>query len=145
MHYQTCHRTHSVLIEPKYPFYMLFECPAWYSIRCHIGQAWCTIQSKCMFGMLFEYLVLCAILCLTRHLWCIISGTRRTSLLSVFRTSLRQVNLLYVFRAPDGVRGGRKIYTSSGRTSLLPVIGGLRYRHHWWSKLVVWVISERER
>jgi hypothetical protein len=48
----------------------------------------------------------------------------------VFWTSLRQVNLLCVFRAPDGVRDERKIYTSSGRTSLLSAIGGLRYRHH---------------
>jgi hypothetical protein len=48
--------------------------------------------------------------------------------MSVFRTSLRQINLLYVFRAPDGVRGGRKIYTGPGRTSLLLVIDDLRYR-----------------
>jgi hypothetical protein len=54
----------------------------------------------------------------------------REKKLSVFRTSLRQVNLLYAFQAPEGVRGGRKIYTSSGRTSLLSVIGGLRYQHH---------------
>jgi hypothetical protein len=50
--------------------------------------------------------------------------------LSVFRTSLRQVNLLCVFWALDGVRGGSKIYTGSDRTSLLLVIGGLRYQHH---------------
>jgi hypothetical protein len=54
----------------------------------------------------------------------------REKKLSVFRTSLRQVNLLYAFRAPKGVRGGRKVYTGSVRTSLLPVIGGLRYQHH---------------
>ena len=41
-----------------------------------------------------------------------------------------QVNLLCVFRALDGVSGGRKIYTGSGRTSLHPVIDGLHYRHH---------------
>jgi hypothetical protein len=35
------------------------------------------------------------------------------SQLSVFRTSLRQVNLLCVFLVPDGVRGGRKMCTSS--------------------------------
>jgi hypothetical protein len=39
---------------------------------------------------------------------------------SVYHTSLRQVNLLCVFRTPEGVCGGRKIYTSSGRTSLHP-------------------------
>lgn len=49
---------------------------------------------------------------------------------SVFRTSLRQVNLLYTFRALE-----HKVYTGSSRTSLLTVIGGLRYRHHWWSNL----------
>jgi hypothetical protein len=48
----------------------------------------------------------------------------------VFRNSLRQVNLLCVFLAPDGVHGGRKIYTSSGRTSLHLVIDGLHYMHH---------------
>jgi hypothetical protein len=51
-------------------------------------------------------------------------------ILLVFRTSLRQVNLLCVFRFSDGVHDGRKIYTGSGRTSLFPVIGGLRYQHH---------------
>jgi hypothetical protein len=35
-----------------------------------------------------------------------------------------------MFRAPDGVRGGRKIYTGSAKMFLYPVIGGLRYRHH---------------
>jgi hypothetical protein len=30
---------------------------------------------------------------------------------------------------PDGLLGGRKIYTSSVRTSLLPIFDGLRYRH----------------
>jgi hypothetical protein len=49
---------------------------------------------------------------------------------SVFPTLLRQVNLLCVFWAPDSVRSGRNIYIGSGRTSLLPVIGGLRYQHH---------------
>jgi hypothetical protein len=29
--------------------------------------------------------------------------------------------------APEGVHGGRKVYTRSGRTSLYLVIGGLRY------------------
>jgi hypothetical protein len=48
----------------------------------------------------------------------------------VFRTSLRQVNLLCAFQALEGVPGGCKIYTDLGRTSLLPIIGGLRYRHH---------------
>jgi hypothetical protein len=46
---------------------------------------------------------------------------------SVFQTSLRQVNLLCVFWAPEGTR---EIYTGSDRTSLLLVIGDLRYRHH---------------
>jgi hypothetical protein len=50
--------------------------------------------------------------------------------LSVFRTSLQQVNLLCAFRASEGVHGGCKIYTGLGRTSLHPVIGGLGYRHH---------------
>jgi hypothetical protein len=49
---------------------------------------------------------------------------------SVFRTSLRQVNLLYVFRALEGVGGGHKIYTRLGRMSLLLVTGDLRYWHH---------------
>jgi hypothetical protein len=31
------------------------------------------------------------------------------SQLSVFQTSLRQIDLLFVFRAPDGVRVGRKV------------------------------------
>jgi hypothetical protein len=35
-----------------------------------------------------------------------------------------------VFQAPDGVCGGHKIYIGSGRTSLHPVIDGLRYWHH---------------
>jgi hypothetical protein len=48
----------------------------------------------------------------------------------MFRTSLRQVNLLYTFWALEGVRGGRKVYTGSSRTFLLPVIGGLSYRYH---------------
>jgi hypothetical protein len=34
---------------------------------------------------------------------------------SMFRTSLRQVNLLCTLRALKGVCGGRKIYTGSGR------------------------------
>mgnify|MGYP006934350948 CR=1 FL=1 len=34
------------------------------------------------------------------------------------------------FQASDGVRGGRKIYTGSDRTSLHPVINGLHYLHH---------------
>jgi hypothetical protein len=50
--------------------------------------------------------------------------------LSVFCTSLQQVNLLYAFQAPEGVRRGCKIYTDSGRMSLLPFINGLCYRHH---------------
>jgi hypothetical protein len=37
---------------------------------------------------------------------------------------------LYVFRALEDAHGGRKVYIGSGRTSLLRVIGGLRYRHH---------------
>lgn len=32
-----------------------------------------------------------------------------------------------------GVRGGRKNYIGSDRTSLLLVTGGLCYRDHWWS------------
>jgi hypothetical protein len=48
----------------------------------------------------------------------------------VFRTSLRQVNLLCVFWAPEGMRRGHKIYIGSGRTFLRPIIGGLRYRHN---------------
>jgi hypothetical protein len=52
------------------------------------------------------------------------------SILSVFRTSLQQVNLLCAFWASDGVLGGYKIYTGSGRMFLFPVIDGLRYRHH---------------
>jgi hypothetical protein len=47
----------------------------------------------------------------------------------VFRTSLRQVNLFCMFRDLEGVRGGCKVYTGSGRTSPHPVISGLRYRH----------------
>jgi hypothetical protein len=35
------------------------------------------------------------------------------------------------FRALDSVHGGHMIYTSSGRTSLHPVFGGLRYWHHY--------------
>jgi hypothetical protein len=46
--------------------------------------------------------------------------------LSVFRTSLGQVNSVCAFWAPDDVRGGRKIHTSSGRTCLHQVISGLR-------------------
>jgi hypothetical protein len=38
--------------------------------------------------------------------------------------------LLYAFRALDDGRGGRKIYTRSGKRSLLPVIGVWCYRHH---------------
>jgi hypothetical protein len=55
---------------------------------------------------------------------------RQKCVLSVFRTSLRQVNLLGVFRAPEGVRSWRKIYSGSGKMFLLRVIAGLRYRHH---------------
>jgi hypothetical protein len=50
--------------------------------------------------------------------------------LSVFRTSLQQINLLCVFQAPNDVCGGHNIYTSLGRTSLHPVIDSWRYRHH---------------
>jgi hypothetical protein len=50
--------------------------------------------------------------------------------LSVFQTLLRQINLLCAFRTLEGVHDGRNIYTGLGRTSLLPVIGDLRYRHH---------------
>jgi hypothetical protein len=50
--------------------------------------------------------------------------------LSVFHTSLQQVILLCVLRALEGAHGGHKVYNSSGRTSLLPVIGCLCYRHH---------------
>jgi hypothetical protein len=50
--------------------------------------------------------------------------------LSLFRTSLRQVNLMCAFWALEGVCRGHKIYTGSGRISLLSVIGGLPYRHH---------------
>jgi hypothetical protein len=38
--------------------------------------------------------------------------------------------ILCVFRALEGVRGGRKIYTCSDRTFLYLVTGGLRYHHH---------------
>jgi hypothetical protein len=48
--------------------------------------------------------------------------------LSVFCTMLRSLDQW--FRAPEGVCGGHKIYTGSDRMSLLPVIDGLRYRHH---------------
>jgi hypothetical protein len=48
----------------------------------------------------------------------------------LFRTSLRQVNLLRMFRAPEGVRSGHKIYSGSGKMFLLRVIDGLHYRHH---------------
>jgi hypothetical protein len=54
----------------------------------------------------------------------------RVIYLSVVRVSQEQVNLLYMFWAPKDVHEGRKIYTSSGRTFLLSVIGGLCYRHH---------------
>ena len=50
-----------------------------------------------------------------------------------------------VFKASDGVSGGCKIYTGSGRTSIYPIIGGLRYLYHCRSILVVGVTSERER
>jgi hypothetical protein len=50
--------------------------------------------------------------------------------LSVFQTSLQQINLLCAFQTPEGVHDGHNIYTGLGRASLLPVIGGLRYRHH---------------
>jgi hypothetical protein len=38
----------------------------------------------------------------------------------------------FIMRVPclEGVRGVRKSYTGLVRTSLLPVIGGLLYRHH---------------
>jgi hypothetical protein len=36
---------------------------------------------------------------------------------------------VYAFWAPDDVRSGRKIYTSSGGKYLHLVFGGLRYRH----------------
>jgi hypothetical protein len=58
--------------------------------------------------------------------WCI---NIREQLLE-FSTSFGQVNLLCALWTPDIVRVGRKIYTGLGRTSLLSVIGGLRYRHH---------------
>jgi hypothetical protein len=35
----------------------------------------------------------------------------------VFRTSFQQINLLCALQAPEGVHGGRKIYTGSGKTS----------------------------
>jgi hypothetical protein len=44
--------------------------------------------------------------------------------LSVFRTLLRQVKLLCVFRALKGVRRGCKIYTHLGIKFLLTVTGG---------------------
>ncbi|PWZ45698.1 hypothetical protein Zm00014a_030977 [Zea mays] len=56
--------------------------------------------------------------------------SRKLRSLLVFQTSFRQVNLLCALRASDGVHGERKIYIGSGRTSLLLVIGGLRYRYH---------------
>jgi hypothetical protein len=65
-------------------------------------------------------------------------------MLFVFWISFRQVNLLYVFRTPNGGRGGRKIYTGSDITSLHLVIDSLHYRHHWWSKLIVLQVR-RER
>jgi ATP sulfurylase len=45
----------------------------------------------------------------------------------VFCTSLRQVNLVYAFRAREGVHRGHKVYIGLGRMSLLLVIAGLRY------------------
>jgi hypothetical protein len=38
----------------------------------------------------------------------------------------------FIARVPGfrGVSGGRKIYTGSSRTSLLPAIDALRYRYH---------------
>jgi hypothetical protein len=39
-------------------------------------------------------------------------------------------NFLCAFWAPDDVHGGCKIYIGLGRTSLFPVIGSLRSRHH---------------
>jgi hypothetical protein len=36
---------------------------------------------------------------------------------------------VYALWAPDGVRGGRKIYTGSSETYLHLVFGGLCYRH----------------
>jgi hypothetical protein len=50
-----------------------------------------------------------------------------------------------VFRGPDGVLGGCKIYTSLGRTSLRQVFGGSHYRHICCSTLIVGVTSGRER
>ena len=51
--------------------------------------------------------------------------------LSVFRTSLQQVNLLCVFQAPNGVHGGRKINTGSSRMSQLLDIDGSRLAKTW--------------
>jgi hypothetical protein len=39
--------------------------------------------------------------------------------------------------APDGVFGGHKVYTSSGRTSLHPIFDDSRYRHLCYSMLAV--------
>jgi hypothetical protein len=58
------------------------------------------------------------------------SKKRKYEVMSLFRISLRQVNSLCVFRVPESVRRGRKIYTGLDRISLLTVIDGLRYRHH---------------
>jgi hypothetical protein len=57
-------------------------------------------------------------------------GTRRLCLLILVSYLTPTSKILCALRAPEGVRGGRKIYTGSDRTSLHLVIGGLRYRHH---------------
>jgi hypothetical protein len=75
----------------------------------------------------------------------LLTHKRRWVEVSVFWTSLRKVNLLCAFRTPDSVLSERKIYIHSGKTSLHSVIGDLRYRHHWWSKLIVKVTSRCER
>jgi hypothetical protein len=46
-----------------------------------------------------------------------------------------------VLWATDDVLGGRKVYTSSGRMSLHPVLDGSRYQHLCCSMLVVGVTS----
>jgi hypothetical protein len=53
-------------------------------------------------------------------------GAPTIGVLSLATTSKFIVRVL----GSGGVRGGHKIYTGSGRMSLLLVNGGLRYQHH---------------
>jgi hypothetical protein len=62
----------------------------------------------------------------------------------IFKVMLRRVNLLWAFQLRTVCALSARFILVRARTSLLLVIGVLRYRHHWWSKLVVAVTSGRE-